>query len=118
MVRDRSPSLFVLALGLAVVAACGREEPAVAPLRAPAMTPAEVAAFTRALEPRLAAPPGGWRATRDARGREVLKLGRRFQGMTLATQAADGSTRVECVSSSAEARAFLSGAQAAPGSHR
>jgi hypothetical protein len=117
MVRARSGSLFVLVLGLACGAACGREEPAAAPTPM-VMTAVEAAALTRAIEPRLGAPSGGWRATRDARGREVLRLGNRFQGMTMATHAADGSLRVQCVSSAAEARAILAGAQASQGPRR
>jgi hypothetical protein len=111
MVPGRS-WLFVLVLALG----CGRDEPPAAP--APSPTAAEVTTLTRALEPRLAPPPGGWRAQRDVRGRERLSLAGRFQGMTLATPAADGSLRVQCVSSAAEARAFLTAAPAAEGSPR
>jgi hypothetical protein len=107
MLRDRCWLLVVLAL------ACGRDDPAPPPARVPApalATPAEIAALTEAIEPRLAPPPGGWHALRDTRGRDRIRLGGRFQGMTLATQAADGSLRVQCVSSAAEARAFLGAA--------
>jgi hypothetical protein len=122
MACDRSRNSVLVALALVLAAACGRDEPAPkggvvavppAPARA-AVAPAEAAALTRALEPRLSPPPGGWRAIRDARGREVIR-GPRFQGMTIATSAADGSLRVQCVSSTAEAAAFLGAAQPAQG---
>lgn len=110
---SRRTGVAVVGLWLALGAAGCEERPAVPspPPQGPprATTPVETTALGQALDARLGPPPGGYRASRDRKGRLLVDHGGRFQSMTVVGRAPDGSLRVGCVSSAAEAEAVVSG---------
>jgi hypothetical protein len=110
-VRSAS-ALFVLALALG---GCEARPPVPAAKEGRATSPEEAAALARALGQRLGAPAGGYRASRDRKGRQLIEYGDRFPSMTVVGRAADGTLRVGCVSSAAEAEAVLVGRAGAQG---
>jgi hypothetical protein len=80
-----------------LVAACSGPVKSAAPAGTP---PEEARAMARKVDPILGPPRGPWKAATKA-GPALLSQ-ERFQNMAVVGRAADGSLRVECVSSAAE----------------
>jgi hypothetical protein len=100
-------ALVILGAALTGGACDRRPVPAAA---SPAPTTAEdAAALARALSGRMGAPAGGHRVRRDARGRQFIDLAGRLPNATVVGTAPDGSMRLGCVSSPAQAEALLRG---------
>jgi hypothetical protein len=109
--RTSAPAIVLVFAAALALGGCDR--PGASPSQTPApTTAADAATLARALASRMGPPPGGYKARRDAQGREILDLGGRFRHVTVVGTAPDGSMRLGCVSSPREAEALLTGALA------
>lgn len=114
MRRSSSRNCAAAVLALVAVAGCGRADIGASDkdrTRAPvaATTRPEARALAQALARRLEAPAAAWQPVRAGGGHEILRAGGRLRQVTVVGRAADGSLRLGCVSSAAEAEAVLVG---------